>query len=178
MLLSDNEAQLKKSYLQQAPRLLAFGRRFVDESTAEDIVHDVFLKLWSKYPEKLREPGLYAYLLRMVQHACLDYLKHLRVEETYLEQAWRELAQEEIKRAETDEILPQTTDKMAFIYDAIGKLPPKCKEIFVKAYLEEQKHTDIATELNISVRTVEAQIYKALKTLRDRLALMLSIIFF
>jgi hypothetical protein len=54
----------------------------------------------------------------------------------------------------------------------------KCKEIFVKAYLEEQKHSDIATQLNISVRTVDTQIYKALKIIRDHLLPILVLLFF
>lgn len=53
------------------------------------------------------------------------------------------------------------------IYANIEKLPQKRKEVFEKAYLDEKKSSDIAEELNISVRTVETHIYKALKFIRE-----------
>lgn len=56
------------------------------------------------------------------------------------------------------------------VINAIETLPPKCKEIFIKSRNEGKRYADIATELNISVKTVEAQIGKALKILRNLLA--------
>ena len=58
------------------------------------------------------------------------------------------------------------------INQAIGELPDKCREIFVLSYLKDMKNSEIAQMLNVSVRTVEAHIYKALKNLRTRLGVL------
>lgn len=57
------------------------------------------------------------------------------------------------------------------INQAIGELPDKCREIFVLSYLKDMKNSEIALMMNVSVRTVEAHIYKALKSLRARLGI-------
>ena len=65
------------------------------------------------------------------------------------------------------------------IYGAINELPDKCREVFKLSYLHEMKNKDIAETLGISLRTVEAHMYKALKFLRERLRhLLLSLIIF
>ncbi|HHU26505.1 MAG TPA: RNA polymerase sigma-70 factor [Bacteroidales bacterium] len=167
-----NEKQVKEIYLQHAPGLIFFARKFVDSFTAEDIVHDVFLKLYHQDPGKLNENGIRAYLFSMVKNGCLDYLQHLKVEKTYVAKAQAQLKIEELRWYDSNENIV-SNEKLNAIYNEIEKLPPQCKRIFIKSYLEEQKHADIAEELNISVRTVEAQVYKALKIIRDKLILFL-----
>jgi RNA polymerase sigma-70 factor (ECF subfamily) len=63
-------------------------------------------------------------------------------------------------------------EKMDAIHKAIARLPEKCREVFVMAYIEEKKNAEIAEMLHISVRTVEAHIFKALKLLRSMLTLI------
>lgn len=173
------EYQFKNFYLKQAPRLIAFARRFVDYAEAEDVVHDVFLKIWKQYPEKIQKDGIESYLHKMVRNACYDYLKHVKVEENFLSKTLVDLKMEELKWSDSHEGLLSYEDKLSDIYVAIEKLPPKCKQIFVKAYLEEQRHIDIAQALNISVRTVETQVYKALRLLRETLLpFLLLFVFF
>ena len=57
-------------------------------------------------------------------------------------------------------------ERLELIYKEMDKLPEKCREVFTMSYLEERKTSEIAVLLNISPRTVEAQLYKALKILR------------
>ena len=63
------------------------------------------------------------------------------------------------------------------IYNAINELPDKCKEVFKLSYLHEMKNKEIADVLGISLRTVEAHMYKALKYLRSRLDPLWIILF-
>lgn len=64
-------------------------------------------------------------------------------------------------------------------FEAINELPDKCKEVFKLSYLHDMKNKEIADTLGISLRTVEAHMYKALKFLRERLShLLLSLIIF
>jgi RNA polymerase sigma-70 factor (ECF subfamily) len=165
-------------YLQQAPKLIFYARKFVDDFLAEDIVHDVFLKIWMETPDIDLSEENNPYFFRMVRNACFDFLKHKAVEESFWDKAFNELKMEELEWADSYEAFVEQEEKMNAIYAVIDQLPPKCKEIFVKAYLEEQKHSDIATQLNISVRTVDTQIYKALKIIRDHLLPILVLLFF
>lgn len=64
------------------------------------------------------------------------------------------------------------------INQAIGELPDKCREIFVLSYLKDMKNSEIAQMLNVSVRTVEAHIYKALKSLRARLGVFFLLLLY
>ncbi|MDD2226468.1 MAG: RNA polymerase sigma-70 factor [Dysgonamonadaceae bacterium] len=169
--------QFEKLYLQQAPKLIFYARKFVDDVVAEDIVHDIFLKLWQKKPEIDFSNEDNPYLFRMVRNACYDFLKHKAVEKSFLDKAFTELKIEELEWSDSHETFFEQEEKINAIYTIIDGLPPRCKEIFVKAYLEEQKHSDIATQLNISVRTVDTQVYKALKIIRDHLIPVLVLLF-
>lgn len=174
------EDHFKNLYKQHAPELILFARKFVDIFTAEDIVHDVFLKILNENIDIFSNRSTKMYLLRMVQNACHDSLRHKAVKDNYLSNEFTKLKTEELKwYSSSDNTLP-SDEKLKSIYKAIENLPPKCKEIFTKAYLEQKKHADIALELEISIRTVEAQVYKALKLLRDRLlsVFLLSIFIF
>jgi len=166
--------QFKAFYLEHAGELIFFARKFVDNYTAEDIVHDIFLKIWDKKSTVIVEGDIKTYLLSIVQNACYDYLKHQSVADTFLNKAVQQLKLDELKYYESskDDLLDKK--KMDAIYVAIEKLPPKRKDIFKKAYLEGQKHITIAEELSISVRTVETHIYKALKSLRDNLTYLFN----
>lgn len=159
----------KAFYLQYSGELIFFARKFVDAYAAEDLVHDVFLKIWDKKSTIIVEKDIRNYLLSMVQHACYDYLKHQQIEDTFLSKAVRQLKLDELKYYELSKDDLWDKDKIEAVYASIERLPSKCRDIFKKAYLEGQKHTDIAEELNISVRTVETHVYKALKFLRDSL---------
>ena len=74
--------KFKLLYLENAPRLIFYASKYVDSDTAEDLVHDIFIKIWQKKEIYSVEEGLKTYLFRSVQNACLDYLKHKSIEMT------------------------------------------------------------------------------------------------
>lgn len=162
-------------YLQYAGELIFFARRFVDIYAAEDIVHDVFLKIWDKRSTIIVEENVRNYLFSMIQHACYDYLKHQQVEDSFINKTVHQLKLDELKYYESPKDYMWDEEKIEAVYASIEKLPSKSRNIFIKAYLEGQKHADIAEELDISVRTVETHVYKALKFLRNSLV---SFLFF
>jgi RNA polymerase sigma-70 factor (ECF subfamily) len=167
----DSLNQLSLLYEKHAPGMLFYARKFVDFQTAEDIVHDVFLKLWNHDQFLIIDQTIGSYLFRSVRNACFDYLKHQIVRDDYLSIAAQELKIEEL--AYSDDLLNKLIDKEQkdSLYHAIEQLPEKCKEIFKLTYMEEKKNEEVARMLNISVRTVESHIYKALKKLRSVLTL-------
>ena len=160
-------------YEKYAPGLIFYARNFVDHQTAEDMVHNVFLKIWRSETLMIVDESIGAYLSSAVRNACLDMLKHKTICNDYLSNAVRELKMEEL--ASDDNIVENliNRERIDAIYQEIEKLPEKCREIFVMAYIDEKKNVEIAEQLHISIRTVEAQIYKALKIIRAALKIII-----
>ena len=71
-------------YISIAPMLIFYAGKYVNAVTAEDLVQDVFLKVWQKRTFLFLKEGIKTYLYRSVQHACLDYLKHQEVKGDYI----------------------------------------------------------------------------------------------
>ena len=163
------ETEIKRLYEQYAPGLIFYARKFVDQQTAEDAVHSVFLKIWNSKTVMYTDQRMENYLFRAVKNECLDILKHQAVSNDYVTNTVRDLKVEELTSDEDPEKNLINNERIAAIYQEIDRLPERCREIFVMAYIEEKKNAEIAELLQISVRTVEAQIYKALKILRAAL---------
>lgn len=173
------EADLKDNfdriYVIYFSRMRRFAKEFVlfDED-AENVVQDVFLLLWEKREVLDIKVSLTAYLFSLVKNKCIDYLRHQIVAEEYIqEQKAKIYALEQFNyNMSSDE------DIDAILKKAINKLPEKCREIFVKSRIEGKKHREIATELNISVNTVENQMSIALKKMRAELKDYLPLLIF
>ena len=164
--------EFERLYIKCAPGLIFFARKFVDHSTAEDIVHDIFLKLWNSETVMIVNENIRTYLFSAVRNACLDMLKHQTVCNDYLSRAIRDLKMEELTSGENTLNKLIDREQIDAVNRGIDQLPEKCRQIFVMAYIEEKKNKEIAEQLQISVRTVEAQIYKALKILRNMLTMI------
>jgi len=154
------------------PRLLAYGELFLDHDSAEDIVQDLMVNLWDNADKTEIHTSLESYLYRSVYRSCLNRIKSNKIRDRYkINQT--ATTQEEAEFYDPDE---NETIKKIFslelgheINEAIASLPEKCREVFIKSYIGNQKTREIASELNISERTAEAHIYNALKHLRIKL---------
>lgn len=147
-------------------QLVALGDRMVrDRAAAEEIVQEVMLELWRRRDRLAADGSPQAYLYTATRNRALNYLRHLRVRakgEPFLL---------------PDEAAPEHADSGAVeseietaIRGAISELPPRCREVFELSRIQGLKYSEIAQTLGVSVKAVEAQIGKALKLLRDRLA--------
>jgi RNA polymerase sigma-70 factor (ECF subfamily) len=165
----DLSGQFSRLYEKYAPGMIFYARKFVDPQTAEDLVHDVFLKLWSRESFLIIDETIDHYLLHSVKNSCLDALKHQLIRDDYLSKAILELKMEELACSDSPVNSLISKEQIESIYRAIEQLPEKCREIFKLTYLEEKPNAEAARILHLSVRTVEAQIYKALKILRHTL---------
>lgn len=163
---SDLKSNFDQIYVIYFSRMHRFAKEYVvfDED-AENIVQDVFLLLWEKKEVLDVKVSLAAYLFSLVKNKCIDHLRHSVVDEEYKKELKAKLyALEQLNyNASSEEDIEEVLN------NALAKLPPRCKEIFIKSRIEGKKYQEIAIDLNISVNTVENQISIALKKLRAEL---------
>lgn len=147
--------------------LVNYAMRFLDErEEAEEIVQDVFVKFWDKCAELDPESSIKSYLYRSVHNTCLNHIKHNKVKDAY-----RQHVMHHMERTSEMVFDQQDPDKLRQeIMLEIDNLPPRCSEIFKLSRLEGLKYQEIADHLEISVKTVEVQMGKALRVLREKLA--------
>ncbi|MDR0976844.1 MAG: RNA polymerase sigma-70 factor [Prevotellaceae bacterium] len=161
-------------YIRYYARLNRFAKVYVaDDSEAENIVQDVFTFVWEHFQSVAAHPKPEAYLLLAVKNRCIDLLRrqlltakvagHLQRE---YEQT-RHLSLQALTLYDAGEEERDADGQM--LARAIDALPPRCREIFIKKKIEGKRQADIAVELNISVKTVEAQMQIAYRQLREAL---------
>lgn len=146
--------------------LKSYAFRFVDEiEEAEEVVQEVFVKFWEKCQSLAPDSSIKSYLYRSVHNTCLNYIKHQKVKDSY-KQYVVNFIEEAVEGIDTDQPNGGVQEK---ILKAIDNLPPRCSEIFKLSRFEGLKYQEIAEHLGISIKTVEVQMGKALKTLRHEL---------
>lgn len=159
----------RKLYMQYAPMLLRFAEKFVSPFFSEDIVHDVFLKIWDKQVFSLPEPEVKNILYAAVRNACIDYLRRVSLEQEFVDKRAVQLKLDELNFYEGAEELFMRKDLMIHVMKKIDELPERRREIFRMSYLEGLKTAEIADKLNLSTRTVENHLYRTLLFLRKEL---------
>ena len=157
------ESLFRSSYVS----LVRYARTVIkDHDTAEEIVQDLFFRIW-KDKEKLQiESSLNGYLYRAVHNRCLHHIDHIKVVEKYA----REIALSGTENNETPADILNYRDLQARIAGILERLPEKCGKIFCMSRFEGLKYSEIANKLSISVKTVEANMGRALKEFRKALA--------
>lgn len=152
--------------------LLFYATRIVGEEEAEDVVQDVFVELWRRQESMTVGDQIQAFLYRAVYTRALNVLKHRDVKNSY-EAVILDIHQKRIEfyQPDSNDVVKRIEDRelRKELSDAINELPDKCKMVFKLSYMHDMKNKEIAETMGISLRTVEAHMYKALKLLRDRL---------
>jgi RNA polymerase sigma-70 factor (ECF subfamily) len=143
-----------------------------DDVAAEEIVQEFFVKFWERRADLSVESSLKNYLFRSVKNLCLNHIKHSNIK---LQHAQKVIAESETSNFNNDYI---EVDLAADIAKSIEELPEKRREIFRLSREEGLKYREIAEKLNISIKTVEAQMSLAIKSLRDKLKKYNTFIFY
>jgi len=171
LILLSSEKGFKQIFETYYPRLLRFACEYTGcQYEAENILQNVFLKLWEKRASLPTDINLNAYLLTMVKNHCLDFLKHQQVVNNYSIKRKAELQQEiefnyhAISKFDPERMDIETLEQL--VENAIGELPEQCRKVFEMSRYEGLKYRIIAEQLGISVKTVETHISNALKILR------------
>jgi RNA polymerase sigma-70 factor (ECF subfamily) len=145
--------------------LSSFATKIInDDVAAEEIVQDLFVKLWEKREQLFIETSLKNYLFRSIKNLCLNFIQHNK---TKIRHAQMVLSEVESNLSD-DSNYPEV-DLFVKIEESINSLPEKRREIFRLSRQEGLKYHEIAQKLNISIKTVETQMSLAIKTLRDKL---------
>ncbi|MCF8381014.1 MAG: RNA polymerase sigma-70 factor [Bacteroidales bacterium] len=133
-----------------------------DLDSAKEIVHTVFISLWENREKISLDIPIRSYLYTAVHNRSLNFIRNNK---KFYKGDFSDI---ELTSGENeDKIIEAETDSR--ITDAINSLPPRCSEIFKLSRLEGKKYKEIANDLGISIKTVEIQMSKALKVLRDEL---------
>lgn len=134
-----------------------------DESLAEDIAQDVFYELWKKRDRLGVQTSFRAYLKRASINKSLNYIRDNKIKFDGDEQYAYIESKENLAQSIEGKNLKEIIDR------EIDKLPPKCRMAFVLSRYEDMSYKEIAVEMEISVKTVEKHISKALKVLNRTL---------
>jgi len=137
-----------------------------DNDDAKDVVQSVFTQLWQKREALTIRQSARAYLYAATHNYCLNRIKSETIRRNHHS---RFSANEDYTTIDEQEHLT-VKDLKKEVLSAMNSLPEKCREIFYKSRFEEKTYQEIAKELGISVKTVEAQMGKALRILRTALS--------
>ena len=158
------EESYKECFHQYFEKLYGYAFTIVkDNAEAKDIVQLAFVKLWEKRNEVNWPGSVQSYLYTIVYRLSLNTVRDRKIRDSHHQRIASQHQEQGRNVAEQKEY-------SARIQKAIDELPPRCKEVFYKSRMEGKKYAAIAEELDISIKTVEVQIGKALKLLRERLA--------
>ena len=146
--------------------MVMFAFSFTHEiRDAEEIVQDVFVKLWEEHEKINITVSLKSYILKTIQNRCIDWHRHKKIvnnHSTYI------IDNSPLYEYDTDNYILRS-ELEERIEKAIANLPEKFKESFEMNRFEGLKYKEIADKLNVSIRTVEVRISKALELLRKSL---------
>lgn len=134
-----------------------------DTDESEDTVQSMFMKLWERREELDIRQSVRSYLFRSVYNQCINKLEHFAVRRRHQEasQATMSLAVQPV-----DAFAGDLDDR---IRRAVDTLPAQCRTIFIMSRYDDLRYSEIAAKLNISVNTIQNQVCKALKILREEL---------
>ncbi|MDR2473868.1 MAG: RNA polymerase sigma-70 factor [Tannerella sp.] len=170
--MTDNSIKrdFEQMYKNLHPRIYAYCRKYIaDRETARDIVQDSFIKLWENFD--IITTSHSAYLFQIVTNACLTHFREMKLKAEHEEYVGWQLREYEIHPCGAPEALQQLylKDLEDRLHQSLEQMPDACRKIFMMSRFENMSNRDIADKLGISIRTVENQIYSALKMLKKDL---------
>jgi RNA polymerase sigma-70 factor (ECF subfamily) len=166
-LRDGDESALRSIFHRHYPLLLGDIYRLIpDEDTCKDLAQEVFVELWRKRADLDIHTSLRAYLRRAGLNRALNFIKtnkRIVLEEPEDKHQTVDDTPHEINIKHRQEDLEEA------LHEAIERLPEKCRLVFNLSRFEHLSHREIAAQLGISVKTIENQITKAMRLLREAL---------
>lgn len=180
MSLPPTDAIFKELFAKEYNNLCRFANSYMQDShLTEDIVQDTFIKIWEQKKDLISSPNIRFYLITSVKNNCISALRKQNTRNEVFTDAALELEPEVFVTASQHK--EELNEQKKKISEALNQLPPKCKEVFLLIKLYGMSYKQAAETLEISVKTVENQMGKAIKTLKDyagKLALLILMALF
>lgn len=184
-LKEGDPAAYEELFKQVFPRLLGYCKLFVrDQSQANDLVQECFIKLWEKHSTIKASQSVESLLFVMLRNRCLNHLRDQKIHSS--DESLYTLEESELQHLFQLDFIGReeiTLEEQLIVAmrESVERLPEKRKMVFVKAKIEGKKNKDIADELNISVKAVEKHLHQAKDQIRQELLLkfpLLNILIF
>ncbi len=151
--------------------LCLFAERFlVVSGDGEDLVQDVFVKLWDKFEDFDALNAIKAYLYQSTRNACLNHIRHEKVKRKYEAEQMHQLESESFFFQQVVE-----EEGLSLLAKSISELPPQCRKILLLS-MHDLKNSEIADDLGISINSVKTQKAIAYKSLRLKLQNVFDIV--
>ena len=168
LLKGGSEPALTALYLRYWDRLLTVATNRLDNhEEAEECVQDVFFRLWQRREDLQLSHSLVTYLAVAVKYRVINAMDKLYRLRNRWESSYADLAKYEVFSAEDYLLEKELKEQIA---GSINKLPEKCRIVFKLSREQGLTYKQIAADLDISEKTVEAHISKAMKDIRGNLA--------
>lgn len=163
-----DEEAFNEVFLVLYPRLCLFAEKFVqDTGDAEDIVEDVFIKLWNRPVLFNDDEHLKASLYQSIRNSCINFLKvnkrRLERDSFFLEEQGEYSEETYLSEVTRSELLAE-------LYNAISELPPQAQKVIIKTYIEGGSNQEVADALSLSINTVKNHKQHGLALLRSKLS--------
>ncbi len=169
LIAQGNSKQFRYLMESTSDELLQFALSFIrNQEVAEEIVSDVFVKIWKKRTELPNIQNLKSYLFISVKNSCLSHLRKMKNEKIVLIDEYNEFQFPYIENTDDNSYENEMLKK---IYEAIEQLPPKCREAFTLAKINGFKHREIAEIMDISEKTVNNHLVTAVKKITESLGI-------
>lgn len=162
--LQDDREAFKKLFTDFFAPLCVYAQRYMENrNISEDIVQDVFFSIWKNRKNLDIRTSTRNFLITSVKNSCIDSLRRKEVESRYMA-----VQADNMNEADTEDLYAISELEEA-INKALEKLPDKIRLVFEMSRFQELTYAEIAQKQDISVKTVEAYMTKALKQLRVEL---------
>jgi RNA polymerase sigma-70 factor (ECF subfamily) len=147
------------------PVVRSANRVLHDPGVAEELSQDIFLELWRRRGSLAPDSSVAGYLLQAVRNRALNHLRHLQVQRKSA--VYVEALSEPAEHADAETQAGELRDA---IRDAIEALPPRTREVFLMSRERNLRYSEIAEQLGVTVKAVEANMSRALRQLREKLS--------
>ncbi|MCW3807508.1 RNA polymerase sigma-70 factor [Plebeiibacterium marinum] len=175
-LKEGDEQAFELLYRKYFRRLCAFANKYLhDYEVTQEVVQDVFYTIWEKREHLDADKSILSFLFQSAKNKSIHILEHSKVKNKYKEVLKYAYSQGDYFDVQDSMLAKELEAKLGEI---IESLPEKCRKIFLLSRQEGKKYKEIAEELDISVKTVETQMSRALKVFRTELKDYLSVVLF
>ncbi|WP_420602265.1 RNA polymerase sigma-70 factor [Flagellimonas sp.] len=176
-----DEKAFKFFFEQHHNQIVGFCIQFIgDHDKAKSVTQDAFINLWISRSKIKELKGIRSFLYTSAKSNCLNLLRHKKVvykySDSYIRRRERQINLEVLQAMDFDSATLSELENL--IQNSIKKLPEKCKHVFNMRRFDNKKNQEIAEELSISVKAVEANMTRALKSLKHSLSDYMPLLLF